>query len=124
MVHVETIDLSPRGIVLPSDRVGMVIAQPYLPRTSLSAAEPYQWVAQAKPQQLAVLTETLAVARSAQHGVPKTHFTIFPEYSIPGFDGIAAVEAALHAADWPNGTIVIGGTARSLARSLGHQPPQ
>lgn len=110
MVHIETIDLSPRGVTLPSDRVGMVIAQPHLPSTSLSSEEPYQCTEQAKPQQLAVLTETLAVARAVHHGAPKTHFTIFPEYSIPGLDGVALVEAALRADDWPNGTIVIGGT--------------
>lgn len=110
MVYVETVDLFPRGVALPSDRVGMVIAQPYLPVSSLTSAEPYQCTAQAKSQQLAVLTATLAVARAARHGAPKTHFTIFPEYSIPGLDGISLVEAALRANDWPNGTMVIGGT--------------
>jgi hypothetical protein len=110
VVHIETVDLSSRGITLPSDRVGIVIAQPHVPSTSLSAAEPYQCSDQAKPLQLAVLRETLTVARSARHGVIKTHFTVFPEYSIPGLDGIALVETALLASDWPSGTIVIGGT--------------
>jgi len=107
MVHVETVDLALRGVQLPSDRVGMVIAQPHI---SLTVAEPYQCTAETKQQQLAVLTDTLAVARDARHGAPKTHFTVFPEYSIPGPEGIAQVEAALRAADWPTGTIVIGGT--------------
>ncbi len=106
MVHIETIDLSLRGVTLPSDRVGMVIAQPFL---SLTDAEPYQCTPQAKPEQLAMLADTLAVARDAPHGEQKTHFTIFPEYSIPGLDGISLVEQALRAADWPTGTIVIGG---------------
>jgi hypothetical protein len=57
-----------------------------------------------------MLTDTLKVSRAAQHGSPKTHFTIFPEYSIPGPDGIAFVETALRASGWPTGTIVIGGT--------------
>lgn len=107
MIRVETIDLAPRCITLPSDRVGMVIAQPYL---SLTTNEPYRCTPMAKPGQLAVLTKTLAVARAAHHGAPKTHFTIFPEYSIPGLDGIALIDAALIAEDWPTGTIVIGGT--------------
>lgn len=110
MVHIETVDLSLLGVTLPSDRVGMVIAQPYLPNTSLSLVEPYQWTEQAKPQQLAALTETLAIARSSQHGAGKTHFTILPEYSIPGLEGIERVETAIRQGDWPNGTIVIGGT--------------
>lgn len=107
MVHVETVDLSPRGITFPSDRVGMVIAQPYL---SLTSAEPYQCTPVAKPQQLAVITDTLRVARVARHGATKTHFTVFPEYCLPGLDGVAMVDSALRADDWPTGTIVIGGT--------------
>ena len=110
MLHVETINLATRNVRLPSDRVGMVIAQPYLPSASLSAAEPYHCTEQAKQQQLAALTGTMAVARAAPHGVAKTHFTVFPEYSIPGLDGVALVENAIRANDWPNGTIVIGGT--------------
>lgn len=107
VIHIETVDLSLRGVTLPSDRVGMVIAQPYL---SLTATEPYRCTPETKARQLAVLTETLAVARAARHGAPKTHFTVCPEYSIPGLDGIAHVDTAIRAADWPNGTIVIGGT--------------
>jgi len=52
----------------------------------------------------------LAVARSNQHGVNKTHFTIIPEYCIPGLDGVEHLETVIRTADWPNGTIVIGGT--------------
>lgn len=106
MVHIETVDLAARGVRLPSDRVGMVIAQPYL---SLTATEPYRCIEQAKPQELSALEQTLAVARAARHGALKTHFTVFPEYSIPGLDGIALIDAAVAAANWPNGTIVIGG---------------
>ncbi len=110
MVHVETVDLEPYGIIFPSEAVGMVIAQPYLPRISLTAAEPFQFTRQAKPQQLRVLNETLSIARNALHGMPITHFTIFPEYSIPGLEGIALIEDALSSTNWPNGTVVIGGT--------------
>jgi hypothetical protein len=107
VVNIEIIDLSTRNVTLPSDRVGMVIAQPHL---SLTAVEPYRCTTQAKPQQLTMISETLNVAQAARHGAPKTHFTIFPEYSIPGTDGIALIEAALQSAHWQNGTIVIGGT--------------
>jgi hypothetical protein len=107
MIHVETIDLSSRGVTLPSDRVGMVIAQPYL---SLTSTEPYQCTPQTKRQQMQMLTDTFGVALAARHGAQKTHFTVFPEYTIPGTDGIALVETALRATDWPTGTIVIGGT--------------
>jgi prefoldin subunit 5 len=106
MVNIERVDLSSRNVILPSDRVGIVIAQPHL---SLTPVEPYRCTTQAKPQELAMVSETLVVARAARHGASKTHFTIFPEYSIPWPDGIALVEASLQATDWPNGTIVIGG---------------
>lgn len=107
MLHVEAIDLSSRGVTLPGERVGMVIAQPCL---SLTDTEPYQCTPDTKTQQIQMLTDTLKVALDARHGEPKTHFTVFPEYSIPGPDGIALVETSLRATDWPAGTIVIGGT--------------
>jgi hypothetical protein len=106
-VKIETVDLATRGVRLPSNRVGMVVAQPFV---TLSETEPYRWTATGKPKQLKVLADTLAISRTARHGAGKTHFTIFPEYSIPGMDGIAVVETALKSADWPVGTIVIGGT--------------
>src|ERR1017187_8661081 len=107
MVHIERVDLASRNVALPSDRVGMVIAQPHL---SLTTEEPFKCTDEAKGQQLNVLTQTLSIARQARHRAVKTHFTIFPEYSIPGLDGIALVDNALRAAEWPPGTIVIGGT--------------
>lgn len=107
MVHIQSVDLSSRGVILPNDRVGMVIAQPYL---SLSPAEPYRCTLATEPRQLQIITDTLNVALAAPHGVAKTHFTIFPEYSIPGAKGIALIETALSSAHWPVGTIIIGGT--------------
>lgn len=106
MVNITIVDLSQREVTLPGDRVGMVFAQPFL---SLTNAEPYKCTPQTKQEQLDVLTDSLAVALDAQHGENKTHFTIFPEYSIPGPEGITRIEQALHAANWPTGTIVIGG---------------
>ncbi len=107
MVHIETVDLSSRGVTLTSERVGMVIAQPYL---SLTDAEPYRCTPEVKPRQMQMLTDTLSVALAVRHGAPKTHLTVFPEYSIPGLDGIALLETAIRADEWPAGTIVIGGT--------------
>lgn len=106
MVHVETVDLSSRNVTLPSDRVGMVFAQPFL---SLTDTEPFCCRPEARAQQLALLVNTLKISRDASHGAPKTHFTVFPEYSIPGVDGIGLIDSALSSADWPNGTFVIGG---------------
>ena len=120
MIHVETVDLAQRDVPLPMDRIGMVIAQPHIPLESLTTAEPFHCIEEAKPQRLAMLTETLTVSLAARHGEPKTHFTVFPEYSIPGLDGIAHIEALLKANTWPPDTIVIGGIdALDRAQYLG-----
>ena len=50
------------------------------------------------------------MSRDACHGAAKTHFTVFPEYSIPGLDGMALIDAAVSDANWQPGTIVIGGS--------------
>jgi hypothetical protein len=103
MIHVEPIDL---GLTLPSTEVGMVIAQPFL---DLEQHEPFSCTAKAKPALLATIQSTLQVARSASHGAGKTHFTIFPECSVPGPEGIAIIHEVVCAADWPVGTVVIAG---------------
>jgi len=46
--------------------------------------EPYRCTVASTPAQLSALTRTLEISREAQHGAGKTHFTVFPEYSIPG----------------------------------------
>ncbi len=107
MLHVEVVDLSSRGIALPGNKVGMVMAQPHL---ALTQTEPYRWVASQKAKQMEVLSATLNLAESAPHQLSKTHFTIFPEYSIPGVEGIALIEERIGRSTWPEGTVVIGGT--------------
>lgn len=107
MVNVETISLAQRGVQLPSARVGIVIAQPHV---VLSLTEPFHCTPESKVAQLANIAATLAVARDRPHGESKTHFTVFPEYSIPGSEGVALIQSTLADAAWPVGTIVIGGT--------------
>ncbi len=106
MVHIETVDLSARGLTLPNGRVAMVIAQPHL---ALTPAEPFQIRAELRQQQLDLVRRTFDISRAAAHGAPRTHFTIFPEFCIPGLQGVAAIDAILQAANWPARTIIIGG---------------
>jgi hypothetical protein len=107
VVNIETIDLSSRGVTLPSDRVGMVILQPFL---ELSAAEPFQCADGSKNRQTAAIAQTLEIARAAHHQAAKTHFTIFPEYSICGLAAAQQIQDAINAAAWPNATVILGGT--------------
>ena len=110
MLNVETIDLSVHGIQLPHEHVAMVLAQPYLPRGSFTAAEPYSFRPAAKPGQLDMLRQTLSVAQANHHQAGRTHFTLLPEYSVPFPEGINLINDELSGPDWPVGTIVIGGT--------------
>lgn len=105
MINVETIDLSPRGVIFPHDSVGIVIAQPFIPLTQI---EPYKCISVEAANQ--AITKTLELALARPHGLSKTHFTIFPEYSIPGVAGIETIEGVLQNPNWPSGTVVIGGT--------------
>ena len=121
-MRVERVDLTALGVVLPSDRVGMVFAQPFC---CLTAVEPYRCTPETKDRQLSVLTDTLNVSRAAPHQVAKTHFTILPEYSIPGVEGIVLIQTGLAANEWPSGTVVIGGTdalSKSDFSTLADQP--
>ena len=100
------VDLSTLGVELPRTHAGMVLGQPHL---DLTPQEPYRCTDMSKQRQLESIEATLAVARTTCHGAAKTHFTIFPEYSIPAPEGVELVEEALQHADWPAQTFVIGG---------------
>ena len=106
-------DLSTLGVELPRTHTGMVLAQPHL---DLTPQEPYRCTDMSKQRQLATIQATLVVAGTTCHGAAKTHFTIFPEYSIPAPEGIDLVEDALRRPGWPAQTIIIGGTDGLSAR--------
>jgi hypothetical protein len=107
MISVQSVDLAALGVTLPNDRVGIVLSQPQL---SLTANEPYRCTPAARARQLQALTDTLNVARQHPHGLDKTHFTIFPEYTIPGIEGLARIDSALADDAWPRASVVIGGS--------------
>lgn len=106
MIHIEDVDLTGNNVLLPTHLVGVVVMQPFLNLTG----EPFRCLPAHKAERLAALERTLGIAKAADHGAGKTHFTLFPEYSIPGMDGILHIEAILRDPSWPSGTIVVGGT--------------
>lgn len=106
MVRVHEVDLGQLGVQLPLHGVGMVVAQPYV---EFTAHEPFTWFPAQRARALECVDATLAVARSRAHRADKTHFTVYPELSIPGIEGVARIRAAMQQDDWPAGTIVIGG---------------
>ena len=100
------VDLSILEVELPRTQTGMVLAQPHL---DLTQHEPYRSTNSSKQCQLQAIQEALEVARTACNEDSKTHFTIFPEYSIPAPEGVELIEDTLRQKDWPTQTIVIGG---------------
>lgn len=107
MIHVQEIDLNPLGLKIPSGNVGVVMMQPFL---RLTDVEPYRCRDEARQEQLNAIARTIEIARSADHGAEITHFTLFPEYSIPGLEGVALIENEIKKDSWRRGTVVIGGT--------------
>ena len=100
------VDLTRLGIQLPRDGTGMVLVQPHL---ELTPDEPYRCTDQSRARHLDAIAAGLSVARKRSHDAAKTHFTVFPEYSIPIPEGVELIEQALHQQDWPTETFVIGG---------------
>ena len=104
MIQVELVDLSARGVQLPDRSVKMVVAQPYLGNGVLTPQEPYRVAAEAAQRQLDVVKRTIDIATERN-----ADFTVIPEYSVPGLDGVALVEEHLRADTWRSGAILIGG---------------
>lgn len=106
MVAVVEVDLEELGVRLPRGEVAMVVAQPHV---VLVPQEPFTWAPAERQRALERIDETLAVSLRCAHGADKTHFTVFPECTLPGLDGVDRITAAMQAAEWPNETVVIGG---------------
>ena len=106
MVAVLKVHFASLGVALPRGEVAMVVAQPYV---VLGTQEPFTWVPAEQQRALECIDETLAVSRSCAHGADKTHFTVFPECTLPGLDGVDRITAAMQAGEWPTETVVIGG---------------
>lgn len=103
---INEIDLNEDGVVLPDGKVGIVIAQPWI---ELTEHEPFKILANKIDAQLEVIRRTIEIAKARHHGLDRTHFTVFPEYSIPGLRGIGLVQDLIGADDWPSMTVVIAG---------------
>lgn len=106
MLKTSYVDLEALGISLASDRLGIVIGQLFV---DITPHEPYQCKPELVVSQLEAIAATLAISRACQHGVGKTHFTLFPEYGLPGIAAVDLIDNSLVDVNWPTGTIVIGG---------------
>jgi hypothetical protein len=103
---IEIVELD--NFCIPTDGIRMVIMQPHVDE-NLTDNEPFRWKDEKKYDQIENIKRTLMIAKSEENGIQQSHFTIFPEYSIPGLDGASIIQCSMEMADWPNNTIVIGG---------------
>lgn len=101
-----TVEFEDLDIRIPANGYGLLLAQPHV---ELSANEPFRWEGARRQVQLEAVSRVLALATQPPLAVGPIHFTVFPEFSIPGLDGIARIEEAMAAGRWSTGTVVIAG---------------
>ncbi|WP_327478026.1 hypothetical protein [Frateuria sp.] len=106
LIRVIEIDIGQLDVRFPRGEVGMVIAQPYV---DFAQVEPFPLLPKWRDAALSGIDSTLAVALQRAHGAEKTHFTIFPECTLPGLAGFDRITSAMAEGNWPTGTVVIGG---------------
>ncbi len=104
MIDVEQIKVNVR---MPSDAVRIVAMQPFVQFQSRTE-EPFRWSDDAVDVQLAAIRRTLDIAQDGFSG-RAANFTLFPEYAIPGIDGVTIIDERITANTWPNESIIIAG---------------
>ena len=105
MIAIEQVPLQ---VTLPSSHVRMVLMQPHV-QLQNSLTGPLRWDPAKVQDQLAGIRRTLDIAGSALGAKEQAHFTVFPEYAIPGLDGVRLIDAAVRDGGWPPNTVIIGG---------------
>lgn len=103
MVKVKEILLE---ITFPDTGLGMVFMQPFV---ELHDDRSFHWHSDKKQKQIDRIIRTLEISKLAEHGCDRTHFTFFPEYAIPGLDGVQRIQDYLENEEWKDNTIVVGG---------------
>lgn len=98
MLEVESKQLN---VIFPSTHIRIVLMQPQI---FLSDIEPFNWPEEKKQEQLSGIRRTFDIAKR-----DRAHFTLFPEYAIPGLDGVNEINDIVAEDDWSNNSIIIGG---------------
>ena len=106
-IAVITVEQVVLDMTVPTDEVRVVAMQPFIVFPD-NAVEPYRWLADIVPRQLYNIQRTLDLARKV-FSVDGAHFTLFPEYAVPGIQGAALIDNVVCSKNWPTGSVVIGG---------------
>lgn len=115
MISVEQIKINVR---IPSDEVRVVAMQPFIKFHSdpgTPPREPYRWSENAVSEQLNDITRVLDISQDsfANRGA---NFTLFPEYAVPGIEGVSIINERILQTDWPKESIIIAGV-HGIAKS-------
>lgn len=101
------IEINEEKLNITAPETGLCISQ-MQPFLKLVSSEPYKWQQDKINKQLDRICRFMKVAKTFD-GNGKSHFTILPEYSIPGIKGIYRINQFLTGSSWPSETILIGG---------------
>ncbi len=102
MLNVEQITID---LTLPTDEISIVAMQPFL---DLQPVEPFKIRENHIPNQLVNIRNTLVLAKNTETN-RSAHFTIFPEYSIPGIQGIELIDNEISSVEWSNSSVIVSG---------------
>ncbi len=83
----------------------MVLMQPYC-RLEKPSVQPFRWDEKFIERQSERITRTLELAK---HPDNKAHFTLIPEYSVPGIDGARHVYDTVAADSWHVNSVLVAG---------------
>ena len=108
MISFEQIKIN---VLMPSNEMRVVVMQPFIQFHSdpgTPPKEPFRWSDAAVSEQLNAINRALDISQNSFAG-RGANFTLFPEYAIPGFEGVSIINNRISATDWPKDSIVIAG---------------
>lgn len=95
-------------IELPRCLMNFVAMQPYISENQLSKTEPFRWISGTIENQIKAIRRTLDLAKNG-FGREHASFTLFPEYSIPGLQGVKVIDDTIVASEWESNSVIIAG---------------
>ncbi len=104
MVEIEQVSLN---VTWPDNELRVVMMQPHVSIDTKS--EPFVWLEAERERQINKIQRTLEIAARNGDSGNSAHFTLLPEYSIPGLRGITVINDVVSGNRWPQNSVLIGG---------------
>ena len=96
---------------MPSDEMRVVAMQPFIRFCSNLGArprEPFRWSENAVSEQLGGINRVLDISQGSFSN-RGANFTLFPEYAVPGIEGVSIINDRILQAGWAKNSIIIAG---------------